>query len=246
MSVYYTDDNVLRERENLELLLAENRIDGIIIEPAKSALPNPNFDLYDQIFALKLPVLFINAIYPNLDCPCIRIDDVKIGEEAVNYLIQQGHKKIGCILQVDDIQGHLRYSGFVKGLNNANIYCEQEQICWIDAVSYQNPDPLFSYFLTRLHDCTAIVCYNDFIARKFIDFCKKNGIRVPEDFSVIGVDDADFSVNLEPALTTFKHPQYNLGELAAKSILKMTNNVDFDANYLFQSQLIIRDSVKRI
>ena len=243
MSVYYTDDCVLKERENLKLLIADNHIDGLIIEPTKSALPSPNLDLYQKIIDMKLPMLFINAIYPHFNSPCIRINDQKIGEESVNYLFQQGHKKIGCIFQADDIQGHMRYKGFIKGLKKANLKFNQKQICWIDAVSYQTPNQLFSYFLSRLKGCTAVVCYNDFIAEKFIGFCKGQGIRIPEDLSIVGIDDADYSATLIPPLTTFRHPQYHLGELAAKSILKMIDNTNFDANYIFQSQLIIRESV---
>ena len=245
MSVYYTDDNILKERENLELLLNDNHIDGIIIEPAKSALHSPNQDLYDRLRDLKLPVLFINAIYPNFSCPCIRIDDQKIGFDAANYLIQSGHRKIGGIFHLDDIQGHLRYAGFVEAMVKANIPFDSGQICWLDSTGYLKTDSVLPYFVQRLKSCSAVFCYNDFVATQFINYCQKNKIRIPQDISVIGVDNASFATGLEPGLTTFNHPQYYLGRQAANTILNMVENMCAGKDHIFPSQLIVRDSVCR-
>ncbi|POD89180.1 Arabinose metabolism transcriptional repressor [Lactiplantibacillus plantarum subsp. plantarum] len=61
-----THNNHQRERKNLINMLNSN-VAGLIIEPTQSALDNPNMDLYQEIKDDGIPVLFINASYPNLD-----------------------------------------------------------------------------------------------------------------------------------------------------------------------------------
>ena len=57
----FTDDLVTRERMILESLLEKDNIDGLIIEPSKSALPNPNLELYRRILKRNIPILFFTS-----------------------------------------------------------------------------------------------------------------------------------------------------------------------------------------
>ena len=57
----FTDDLISRERLILTNLLEKGNIDGLIIEPSKSALPNPNLDLYRRLLENRIPILFFNA-----------------------------------------------------------------------------------------------------------------------------------------------------------------------------------------
>jgi GntR family transcriptional regulator of arabinose operon len=76
-----------------------------------------------------------------------------------------------------------------------------------------------------------------------LDFCKKQGLRVPEDVSLVGIDDSDLAAVCESPLTTVAHPKQELGRKAAKLLLEMirsgTLNID---DCLYRPKLIVRAS----
>ncbi len=112
-------ESVLAEAgySTLTNLLEKGNIDGLIIEPSKSALPNPNLELYRRLLENKIPILFFNASYEELKLPCVRIDDVQTGRQAAEVLIRAGHTSLFAILHLEDIQGKLRYKGFVEAVD---------------------------------------------------------------------------------------------------------------------------------
>lgn len=105
------------ERRILQELL-QKPISGLLIEGTKSALPNPNLDLYRKFKQQGIPVLFLNAYYQDLeDIPYVVTDDRQGGYDAADYLITKGHKKIAGIFKTDDRQGHeARYLGYASAL----------------------------------------------------------------------------------------------------------------------------------
>ena len=88
-----TRNRINNEREQL-LSLLKSDIDGLIVEGTKSALPNPNLDIYRQFADRGIPVVFINNYYSSLNCNFVVVDDEKGGRLATRYLIEQVHQKI--------------------------------------------------------------------------------------------------------------------------------------------------------
>ena len=109
IQISITNNSVDKERFILKSILDKKRVDGIIAEPTKSGLPNPNLDLYRQIMEQGIPVIFINSYYPELKAPHVSLDDKIAGKMATKYLIQCGHREIAAIFKADDGQGHRRY-----------------------------------------------------------------------------------------------------------------------------------------
>lgn len=101
-----THNNHQRERKNLINML-NSKVAGLIIEPTQSALDNPNMDLYQEIKDNGIPVLFINASYPNLDFQAVTTSDQEAEQRMIEYLFEMGHESILGIFQVDDAQGFI-------------------------------------------------------------------------------------------------------------------------------------------
>ena len=127
--ISFTHNQVENERRALRAML-DSDVDGIIVEPTKSGLPNPNLSMYDEFRSRNIPVLFFNAKYPGLDFPVVRLDDVAAGEMVTSFLIGKGHTKIAGIFQCDDIQGMLRYEGYIQALEKNNIEINSQRILW--------------------------------------------------------------------------------------------------------------------
>ena len=243
MRLATTRNLVEEEARTLKTMLAQD-VRGLIVEPSKSALPNPNSALYEEIRMRNIPLVFFNAKYPYSDFPCVAIDDVAAGSIVAEHLISLGHREISTILLSDDIQGHKRYRGFIESLKKSGIPGAEQRTLWF---STKELPSLFEFsadrILTLLKDSTAIICYNDSLAVRLLEFCKHRGISVPDELSVVGIDDSNQARICEIPLTTVRHPQRQLGECVANVLLEMIANPSYDAeDVLFTPELVVRDS----
>ncbi|MHB8062254.1 MAG: substrate-binding domain-containing protein [Ruminiclostridium sp.] len=236
-----SNDSVEVEARSLQLMM-ERRVDGLIVVPTKSALPCVNLDLYNTIKQSGIPIVFINSSYPELSIPYVALDDVKAGYIATQYLLSMGHTNIAGIFPHIKRQGHLRYSGYVKALAGQGIPFQDDRVFW-----YSNEN-----FLQRMKEdllweslstCSAALCFNDQMALSLIDFVRQKGFSVPENFSVVGIDDSELAKI--SSLTSVVHPSEQLGDAAAKLLLSMINGYE-GKNILFPPQLQIRGSVGKL
>ncbi len=244
MQISFTDKSVLREEQILKNLIENDNIDALIAEPSKGALPNPNLKYYEILRERQIPVLFINAAYPGLECPCVRLDDEKIAYDAVMELVKRGHREIGGIFQCEDAQGIYRYMGYCQALKEVGIHVDPKRVIWLDTIAIQNITPLIGYIRDRLGDATAVLAYNDELASQLMKDLLGLGLHLPEDLSIISIDDADLAKNTQPALTTYPHPKEELGRRAGEKVIQMIQGSMEKEDELFDSHLIDRESVR--
>jgi len=237
-----TNNLVSGEKRALNMMMERN-LDGLIVEPTRSALPCVNIDLYMKITQMGIPMIFIDSFYPELTVPYVALDDVRAGYMATEYLIKMGHRNISGVFPHSNRQAHLRYLGYVKALTDYGIQMHDERVCWYsreNMIQILNGKPL----LDCLKNSSAIFCYNDVTAMMVIDFIRKNGGNVPDDLSVIGIDNSELAKFSN--LTSVAHPAEQLGEAAARLMLSMINGRTEIKNMLFPPRLIERGSVKKL
>lgn len=243
MQMALTYNRLENERKALRSMI-DSGVDGMIIEPTKSALPTPNVRLYQQLQEEDVPFVLFNAYYPHHDFPFVSMDDRVAGQVATSYLLEEGHRKIFSVMESDNIQGPLRYEGFLRAMTEANVEIYSERSVWFDSEEKDS----FVYdekrVLDRIKDCTAIVCYNDELAFHIIRMLRKHGVSVPDDVSVIGFDNSDMASLCEVPITSVAHPGSILGEAAALKLLRMIDGSDRGENVLMTPEIVVRDSVK--
>ena len=246
LQIAMTDNAVEKERMLLKEFIHTQSVDGIIAETVKSALPNPNMELYREIENMGIPVLFVNSYYKELDIPHISMDDRKAGYLAAKHLAECGHTRIGGIFKADDGQGHLRYAGYTDALMEQEIKIRGDQVIWIDSEELRAMGEESAKFLKRLKGCTACVCYNDETAYKIVEIFRKSGYRVPEDLSVVGIDNSGLAKFCPVPLTSVENPVEKLGRTAAERMTwKIFRNEEMET-VEFEPQLIMRNSVQVI
>lgn len=241
----FTNNQNSRERAILEEIIARDEVAGIIVEPTKSGLPNPNLALYQEIRKRRIPILFINSYYPQLKIPHVSMNDRMAGRKLTKHLISMGHRKIGGIFKHDDGQGRLRYAGYLDALMEAGIRPDDARIVWIDTEDVKQLDRLSSKIQERFSDCSAVLCYNDEVAVGLLEVFRRIGIAVPQDMSIAGVDDSDLSVMGDVKITSARHPMERLGMRAAENLLRMMKEPSFDGNYEFDAEITYRTSVRK-
>lgn len=248
IQMMFTLNRVENEHRLLKGLL-QNPVDGLIVEPTKSGLPNPNLDFYRQIAHQDIPILFFNAYYPSLQgktFPHVAMNDKSAGKIAAQRLIRAGHREIAAFFKSDDYQGHLRYAGYLEALIENGINMNALRVVWFSTEDMPHLFENRQRILEPLEGATAIVCYNDNIAAACLTFLAKEGFAVPDDFSLVSIDNAALVETTRPPLSSVNHHKEKLGVVVAENMLKMINDPDFDANLEFEPKLVERDSVKSI
>jgi len=227
--------------------MLNQRIDGLIVESTRSALPNPNLQLYKELSAKGVPILFIHGCYKDLNYSYIVEDDILGGYLAAKHLIESGHREIGGIFKVDDIQGHYRFDGFYKACSEYGISVSDSNVLWFDTFDLDFKFKVDSGNIIKniVQNTTGIVCYNDQIAVKVMNIIRDIGLSVPEDVSIVSFDDSELALASDPKLTTVAHPKEQLGVMAAESIIQMIKR---KVNYFdekIEPKLIVRNSTKQ-
>lgn len=221
--LFSTRNQVDNERRILQNLL-DTRLDGIIVEGSKSVLPNPNLDLYQQLADRDVPIVFIHSTYPNLQhIPSVTDDNAAGSRMLVNYLHRKGHRNIAGIFKSDDVQGLLRYQGYMEALRELDLPLDDRRVFWYDTALKEEILTAGAIELTMkiLNGCTAVVCYNDEIADALVRYLVKRGVNIPGEMAVVSFDNSQYS-DLSPVpITSLSHGENNVGRLAAEMLLRL-------------------------
>lgn len=239
-SVFASGVRVDRQEQLIETVL-QGSYAGVIMEVSKAALPRPNPELLTKL-QKRMPVVLIDGYYRGFDIPYVSLDDYKGGYKAAGHLIRKGHKKIFHVGMCDAIQGMLRYQGYARALTDNGIELNDEYVHWcVEEDQYHMVPGQLEEICRKIRTCTAVFFYNDLIASCILPELIRSGVRIPDDLAVIGYDDC---TQLIPGLemSSICYPKEHLGEKAAENLLRLIENPDYDANYLFEPVLIERDS----
>ena len=196
--------------------------------------------------AEKNSILFINSYYRELPLPHVTLNDRLAAQRAVEYLAAAGHRRIGALMKFDDGQGHLRFAGYLSACRKLGIPAGDHGTVWLDTQAEQDLADYRERILKTFRDCTAVFCYNDKLAFQLEGLFRKEGIRVPDDISLISIDDSDLAELSDTRLTSVHHPADRLGEKAAENLLSVMRDGRFDGTYEFEARIVERDSVKRL
>ncbi len=250
MQLSFTNNTTGKEKQILEDLLERNDVAGVIMEPVKSALPNPNIVLYHKLMERGMKILFLNSYYPELDLPHVSINDEECAYRAVKALAEAGHKSIGCVLKLDDGQGRERYRGYLRAMTECKLSFTYDHVNWIDTIDIKDGKKALGRVKERLNGCTAVFCYNDLVAGMLMQILQEEGLKVPGDMSVIGMDDSDMAkVGVGGvSISSIPHPKARLGEKAAQNMIRMVHSSGQfgNATFEFAEDVIMRDSVRQI
>lgn len=218
-----------------------------------------NKDVDGLIFLRDIPLPLISKLH-TLDIPFVVADDhtehsslhtVKADYAlaaftAVDYLVQQGHKKIGFVGNMNLPTFYTQvFSGYQKALKNAGLSLELDW--FLDKVdSEEKLQKEVGRLLTAPTLPTAIFCMEDILAIQLMRCVQKNGIRVPEDVSVISIDDIIIAAHSNPSLTTVALDKEALGSYAVDMLMDLINGNEPTSITISSNNLVVRESVKSI
>lgn len=189
------------------------------------------------------PMVMACEYAPELELPTVHIDNLTSAFEVVNYLTQMGHKKVAEISGPESAAlCHFRHQGYMQALRRAGITMNPTYRVHGD-FSFESGAKVMKQLLGLPDRPTAIFCHNDMMAIGAIQEIKRQGLRVPQDISVVGFDDIHFAQYCDPPLTTVSQPKYEIGRQAMLMMLEVLRGHDVRAgSRLLEAQLVIRES----
>ena len=244
--------------EELRILdtLQADAISGLMLWPRPLAWQETNRAAYEN---LTIPTVLLDRPIPGLDIPCVTSDNYNGALSLIQYLVELGHRNIVFLchhkLHLQPVADRLR--AYRDVLTAAGIAPPEP---WLIGAAddeigshhilkaYNKPDmPLIgeiqNLLTTHQPQPTAIFAVNDHVAVLAGLALRRLGIRVPQDISVAGFDDADLSVYMNVPLTTVAQDTFEIGRRAAQLLINQIENPgQMGQNQFVPTQLRVRES----
>jgi LacI family transcriptional regulator len=236
-------DGIQHEQTALETFL-DKRVDGII---CMSSTADASAEHISQVTRLGVPLVVINRPLQTTELNQIAWDDVEIGERATQYLIGLGHRRIahfsGLLQGIGRQSAVDRISGYKAALAAAEIPVDDGLIVE-GGFDYHIAFAACGRLFDRPQAPTAVFAANDSMAVAIINALHRRGLRVPDDVSVVGANDDQFAVHVEPPLTTVRLPVTTAGRRAAELILAAIDapTTTEPISEILASEIIVRGS----
>ena len=221
--------------------LTDGRCDGVIL-----VVPPRTTALVPALLESGLPFILIGTHSDSAGVSYVDIDNVAAAEKIVSYLLTRGHRRIGFFSSISGSHQFVdeRMLGYRHALENASITFDPRLVI-TESCSYDD----LLLFSTGLPACypTALFCVTDADALGAVHYLTKQGVRIPEDLSIVGFDDIHAAALSFPSLTTLRQPNALAGERAAEILLAQINGKQAAGHRLcLPTELIIRSSVMEL
>ncbi|MBN1155023.1 LacI family DNA-binding transcriptional regulator [candidate division KSB1 bacterium] len=241
MIVYDADEDTGIEKDAITNLLAK-KVDGLIVCPVGVESRH-----LEQTIQSGIPFLTMDRCFEHLKADSISVDNYNGARIAVEYLIAEGHHKIGVI---HGLQGtwpnEMRLKGYQDALKQAGIKAEK-RYNQCDSFGTFN-GYLEMHQMLRLDDPpTAVFFAGGYILLGALKAIREKNLNVPRDISFITFDDPTYAMQLTPPISAVAQPIEEVAAMAVKLLLRRMAEPDADIeNVLLQPQLIVRDSVAKL
>ncbi|MBO5913164.1 MAG: LacI family DNA-binding transcriptional regulator, partial [Clostridia bacterium] len=207
---------------------ASNRADGLVV-----------FGFTELKKGYDIPIISVGSTVSGVDSVVGNLADGI--DKAVKHLVDLGHKRIAFV-------GEPLTTGkrdvFLQSLAKYNVSSRAEDIVMADS-RFENAGFIGARrLIENKTECTAIVCAYDYIAIGVMRYLEQEGYKIPEDFSVIGMDNIDTSKYLAQSLTTIDSHLEEVCTVVADLMAKKVKNrwVSAKQQIKLSSDLIIRES----
>lgn len=223
-----------------------------LLEDEVSPLFMVGTELLDKDFHFfedaKCPFLILDYWNENMKCNGILINNEDSARMAVNYLFGKGHCDIGYLRGKFRIKGFAeRESGYRKGLLQNGLKYEPEYTVTLSTTLDGAYQDMANYLMKHPKLPTAYFADNDMIALGALKAIREAGIQVPNQVSLVGIDDLPFSEISSPRLSSLRVPKQAMGAMAVHRLLEiMQTNYQVKTKILVCPEFVERDSVKDI
>jgi DNA-binding LacI/PurR family transcriptional regulator len=209
---------------------------------AGSIMLHPSEARIRALIHSAIPSVFIDRIVQGSHASYIKSDNIDGARQATEHLLALGHRRIAFLIgSTVDLAGLERLLGCQQALAQAGIAPDSGLVCqsgWNIDEAYEAARVL----LAEHRDFTAIVAGSDFMAMGILRALTEEGLRVPDDVSLIGFDDIEFCHYTTPPLTTVRQDRVAMGRGAVQRLVAMIEGTEETSPLILPTQLVVRKS----
>jgi DNA-binding LacI/PurR family transcriptional regulator len=229
----------LTENEVIERLLGR-KVDGIIV----------TFELTDTRLLNKMrstgvPVVLMNSFHEQGGVHQVRVDDYRAGIAAGEHLAGLGHRELFCVTGGAGVNSRHRLSGFQDALGKSGITLSPDRV-FVGDFEYSSGMRAARHVLEKGVRASAIWAQNDLMAIGAMNELLRSGIRVPDDISILGMDDSPIALYSHPRLSTLSQPVHEMAVKTVEVLMALRDGKKLEEmDVLYQPELIIRETTRR-
>jgi LacI family transcriptional regulator len=190
----------------------------------------------------SIPTVFIDKIGQGSHSTYVKSDNIDGARQATEHLLALGHRRIALLTGLTiDLAGLERLLGCQLALTRAGITPDPgliRQSGWNIDEAYEAARAL----LTERRDFTAIIAGSDIMAIGILRALTEQGLRVPDDVSLVGADDIDLCQYTIPPLTTVRQDHVAMGRGAVQRLIAMIEGTEEATPLILPTQLVVRKS----
>lgn len=228
--------------------LYSNRVSGVICSLAMETKDTSHFKQFSNN---NIPLVFVDRVPKDYDTFRVVINNYLAGYKATKHLVEQGCKRIAHLTAGSEF-GTLyneRKRGYIDALSEHGLPVQNNLIVSLKEMTYEAGVKACNQLFDLKMPPDGLFAPGDILAVSAVQTAKKRGIKVPDQFAVIGFNNDPISEIIEPNISTITHPAEKMGKAAAELIIKNLKSVkEEDAKEItfLNTQVLIRESSKKI
>jgi DNA-binding LacI/PurR family transcriptional regulator len=228
--------------------LYSNRVSGVICSLAMETKDTSHFKQFSNN---NIPLVFVDRVPRDYDTFRVVINNHLAGYKATKHLIEQGCKRIAHLTAGSEF-GTLyneRKRGYIDALLEHDLPIDESLIISLKQMTYEEGVKACNHLFDLKEAPDGLFAPGDILAVSAVQTAKKRGIKVPEEFAVIGFNNDPISEIIEPNISTITHPAEKMGKAAAELIIKNLKSAkEEDAKEItfLNTQVLIRESSRKI
>lgn len=221
-----------RKLELFQYYSAYAKVDGIILIGTGRGIKNP----------LKVPLVFLLCNIKSIHGDTIACDMQSSIDRAIACLKEKGHVRIGF---AGDFLTRGKLEGFRKAMESAGLQVHPGDTKISEKRFEEAGIEMMDEWLAEKEPPTAILAAYDYVAIGLAKSIRRHGYRIPEDFSIIGMDDISVVPYMDTAISSIRTNKEEACRIAVDLILKKINNKYFTSrqDITVQTELVLRESV---
>jgi LacI family transcriptional regulator len=243
--VIIAQSNESYEREVTDMkALFNSRVDGMLLSLSRETT---NFDHIESIISKGVPIVFYDRMYDSPTSSKVIVDDYAGAKEAVLHMVDQGCKRIAHLMAAPNLMISIdRLKGYEDALLESKFKLNKDWVVECYSGTFEEGKRATKKLLSLDTPPDAIFANNDPMAMGAMMAIKEKGLKIPDDIAIVGFSNWFFGEVMDPSLTSVDQPGFEMGQEAARMLIKQIESKDKGEPVLetkiLKTKLVIRNS----
>jgi LacI family transcriptional regulator len=234
------DEDVAKEARYLEVA-ADEQMAGVLLSPA-----SPRRTSIDVLVERGIPVVTIDRRLTAAAVDSVTVDNHSAARKAAQHLVDQGCRRVGIVAgPVQTTTGASRLAGYRAALRAAGRAVDPSLVAYADFRT-EGGYAATRKLLRQRQPPDGLLFSNNLMTVGGLRAIAEAGLAIPDDIAIVGFDDAIWTTALRPPLTVVAQPTYEIGQTAARLLLRRIEGEKFPPRrVVLRAELIVRASSQR-